>query len=365
MSKTKKKVKRSKQRSRARVVVKAMLEQTPAAVNEVRTTAATEMIAPARGKGIPAGLVEVTVKEPVPEGLIEEEIKGTHLKLLAMQDQSAIPTLEQRVAMAKRLNEVGPRLPRYVKNVISRNTTSIGELDMGKKNLAGLDPKEIQKAFDQENKESIEREKAAKKEAAKKAKEEEEKRKKEAVARKKLKTADVTPKANPKTAGGHNWVKQNLVSNKDGSDDYMCENEGCEKKFKRRGLGWNAPAGDCKGKTKGGKPAAKKKDVDPKAQVKGISSPPVKKKAGMEPGKVPPGGFTKDNKPSTSGELIRARIGEHKITDDAIAAEVRKLWPGRTTAVSDVRWNRSQMEKAGVKNVPEPVEGSTVPGKRK
>ncbi len=74
---------------------------------------------------------------------------------------------------------------------------------------------------------------------------------------------------------------------------------------------------------------------------------------------MPSGGFKAENKPATSGELIRARIFEHKMTDDAIAAEVRKLWPGRTTAVSDVRWNRAQMLKAGIKGVPDPVDGSS------
>jgi hypothetical protein len=34
-----------------------------------------------------------------------------------MEDPTKEPTLEQRVAMAKRLNEVGPFLPRYIKRV--------------------------------------------------------------------------------------------------------------------------------------------------------------------------------------------------------------------------------------------------------
>lgn len=61
--------------------------------------------------------------DPVPmsavaiEGLMEFAIHGTHLRLLAMTDPNAIPTLEQRVAIAKRLCEVGPFLPRYIKTV--------------------------------------------------------------------------------------------------------------------------------------------------------------------------------------------------------------------------------------------------------
>lgn len=70
---------------------------------------------------------------------------------------------------------------------------------------------------------------------------------------------------------------------------------------------------------------------------------------------VPAGGFTKANCPATSGELIRARIVERKLEDEAIAAEVRKLFEGRTTGVSDVRWNRAQMAKAGLQPPPPPV----------
>lgn len=281
---------------------KALLAYAPAAVEELRGNVVPESITTAKGKDIPKGLVEI-------------EVHGSAFKLLGMRNQAEIPTLDQRVAIARRLNEVGPKLPKYVKQVMMEPKPTIGAT-MGKTNPAGLDPKEIQKAFEQGNKETAAREKQMKKETAKKAKEDEARQKKEAAARKKLKASDVTPKPSKP------------------SDSIPL-----------------------KGKTK---------DIDPKAQVKGISSPPpAKPKAGMNPGAVPKGGFTKENKPTTSGELIRARIGEHKLTDDAIAAEVRKLWPGRTTAVSDVRWNRSQMQKAGVKSVPEPVEGSTVPGKRK
>jgi hypothetical protein len=313
MAKARKKAPRAKLKKIK--AAKALLENSPAAIDEVRATLAAEVIAPAKGEDIPKGLVEISVK-------------GTHLTLLGMQNQAAIPSMEQRLAIARRLNEVGPKLPRFVKEVITTKqqeqmntiTTSIGEQEMGKGKVAipgtGLTVKDIEKAHAANAKEVAAEEKRKKQEAAKKAKEEEEKRKKESAARKKLKAMDVSPKVKPKVAE--------------------------EKPAK-----------------------GKKKDVDPKVHIRGISSPPIKKKAGMEPTKVPAGGFTKQNKPATSGELIRARIGEHKLTDDAIAAEVRKLWPGRSTAVSDVRWNRSQMEKAGVKNVPEPVEGSTIPGKRK
>lgn len=60
-------------------------------------------------------------KEPISvtthEGLMDYKVEGTHLRLLAMVDPSATPTLEQRIAMAQRLAEVGPFLPRYIKSV--------------------------------------------------------------------------------------------------------------------------------------------------------------------------------------------------------------------------------------------------------
>lgn len=52
-----------------------------------------------------------------PEGLVEFEVSGTHLRLLAMVDSNATPTLAQRLAIARRLIEVGPKLPKYVKTI--------------------------------------------------------------------------------------------------------------------------------------------------------------------------------------------------------------------------------------------------------
>lgn len=54
------------------------------------------------------------------EGLMEYEVEGTHLRLLGMVDPSATPTLQQRVAIAKCLIEVGPRLPKYIKTIQAR-----------------------------------------------------------------------------------------------------------------------------------------------------------------------------------------------------------------------------------------------------
>ncbi len=311
--------------ARSRVVkgslAKALLEQAPAAVDAVRGS-------------VVATITQARPTEKIPKGLVEIAVNGSAYKLLGMQNQAATPTLEQRVAIARRLNEVGPKLPKYVKNVIQEKplhapvaaeategvTTQIGVPDMGKKTtVGGLNVKEIEKAFEQNRKEVEQREKEKKVQEAADKKAAEKKAKQESEARKKMKCKDVSPRT------------EHLS---------QAKREQLEKPVKG-------------------------KSQDPGAKVKGISSPPVRKAAGMTPAPVPKGGFTKDNRPATSGELIRSRIMEQKLTDDAIAAEVRKLWPGRTTAVSDVRWNRSQMQKAGVKNVPDPVEGSTVPAGRK
>jgi hypothetical protein len=104
-----------------------------------------------------------------------------------------------------------------------------------------------------------------------------------------------------------------------------------------------------------GKKMKKKKPEPGPAKPKAQVTVKNKNKAkSMQPVKVPPGGFNKTNKPGTSGELIRSRIVEHKLTDEQIATETRKLFEGRNTQVSDVRWNRGQMRKYGV-DAPDPV----------
>lgn len=50
----------------------------------------------------------------VPEGLIELEVRGTALRLLALPPGAGVPSMEQRLAMADRIIEVSPRLPRFV-----------------------------------------------------------------------------------------------------------------------------------------------------------------------------------------------------------------------------------------------------------
>lgn len=120
-----------------------------------------------------------------------------------------------------------------------------------------------------------------------------------------------------------------------------------------------------KKKVKEKKVAAVKEAKGGKKKPAAAAAAPAKPAAGKakakgrgitKPSAVPSGGFTAANKPATSGELIRARIMDpkNKMTDEQIAAEVRKLWPGRTTGVTDVRWNRAQMLKVGIA-APDPV----------
>lgn len=223
-------------------------------------------------------------------GLVEIPVKGTSLTLLGLPDPTATPaTMEQRVEMAKRLNEVGPRLPKYVQRYfnpelpgksvqeIVDHAFEFGEGQQKKKFTTQVDPKQ---AFEGALK--------------------------------------VIAKHDPQSAAAAALAG---------------------KKFKPAKVD-SSKAEKGKGKSAAPPPPPAKK------KGKGISPPQ----------KVPPGGFNKSNKPATSGELIRARIMEHKMTDEQIAAESRKLFEGRNTQVSDVRWNRGQMRKVGI-DAPDPVGG--------
>jgi hypothetical protein len=56
----------------------------------------------------------------------------------------------------------------------------------------------------------------------------------------------------------------------------------------------------------------------------------------------------------SSGELIRARVVEGKMTPDQIVAEVKKRFKGSTTKRSDVYWNRARLKAEGIK-LPKPA----------
>lgn len=249
-------------------------------------------------------------------GLVEVPIHGCVYSVVSLADPKATPTLEQRAEMAKRLVRIGPLLPKYIMSydpiTPERTVQSAIERSQLEAAVTPKEKRQLQKDFDANRKEVEAEEKKRKKEDAKKLKYQESEAKKIAARAKLAKKTDYTPDKH------HSGKEHN--------------NKGSAKSALAR--------------TAAGIPA--KKEAVAKAP---------KKAKNMTPMKVPSGGFNKDNRPATSGELIRARIFEQKLTDDAIAAEVRKLWPGRTTAVTDVRWNRGQMIAHGVKSVPDPVGG--------
>src|SRR4051812_459157 len=51
-------------------------------------------------------------------GLVEIPVRGSPYTVVGLADPKAEPSLEQRVEIAKRLNAVGPMLPRYIKHVV-------------------------------------------------------------------------------------------------------------------------------------------------------------------------------------------------------------------------------------------------------
>ena len=241
---------------------------------------------------------------PKPEleaaGLVEINVDKSTCVLIGMKNGSATPTLEQRCAIARRLIDVGPKLPKYIPTAgASSMAKKKASQEAAQEKAAGVigDPAEIQKAFEVNAAETKEHEAQQEKEAAQKQKEE----KAAAKTRKKAKAKITAPIPVMKT---------------------------------------EAPV------------AAKKKA----AAVPATAKTKKEKNPFVKPASVPSGGFTKDNKPATSGELIRSRIVEHKMTDEQIAAEVRKLWPGRTTKETDVRWNRSRLLENKIA-APDPVGG--------
>lgn len=50
----------------------------------------------------------------------------------------------------------------------------------------------------------------------------------------------------------------------------------------------------------------------------------------------------------TSGEMIRARLVEGKLSADQIIAEVHKKFKDSTAVKSDVYWNRGRLKKEGI-----------------
>jgi len=63
-----------------------------------------------------AEAINASIKD-VPDGVVEYEVTGTSFRLLGMAKPNETPTLAQRLAIARRLLEVGPKLPKYVKTI--------------------------------------------------------------------------------------------------------------------------------------------------------------------------------------------------------------------------------------------------------
>lgn len=76
------------------------------------------------------------------EGLMDYRVEGTHLRLLGLIDPNATPTLEQRVAIATRLLEVGPKLPKYVKTIEAKQPDLTNAEEELKKEKAAPKPTE-------------------------------------------------------------------------------------------------------------------------------------------------------------------------------------------------------------------------------
>lgn len=237
-------------------------------------------------------------------GLVEVEVRGTHLKLLAQADPNAAPpTLEQRYEMAKRLNEVGPLLPRYVKKVVKAdaanevraveeivNAGRRMETDMPKKQgVTGTAPSaaqvaEITKAHAENLKEVAQhdREKAAREAEEKKAKE-----KKEAAGKAARKAA-----------------KQKLEE---------------ERAAARKAAG--------KKKKPAAKPEPKKAEKKADAKKGDAKKAEPKKKGGI-------------------GNLICDLLKKGKATDDVLK-EVKKQFPKAATSAASIAWYRSKLRQEG------------------
>jgi hypothetical protein len=94
-------------------------------------------------------------------GLAEVPVAGTSLTLVGLKDEGAAPpTLAQRLEMARRLNEVGPKLPRYVKlinpDLPAKSVTDVinaakGELRMVKKPGKAKEPEVLAHMFHSTN----------------------------------------------------------------------------------------------------------------------------------------------------------------------------------------------------------------------
>ena len=97
--------------------LKKAKELAPSAEAIVNQIIDNPMVAEFTGTGHAIPLETTPISATKYEGLVEYEIKGTALRLVGLADPTQTPTDPQRVIMARRLVEVGPQLPKYVKGV--------------------------------------------------------------------------------------------------------------------------------------------------------------------------------------------------------------------------------------------------------
>lgn len=59
-------------------------------------------------------------------------------------------------------------------------------------------------------------------------------------------------------------------------------------------------------------------------------------------------GISRGKVPGSSGELIRARLVEGRLSTEDIIKEVHKRFKGSTAKASDVYWQRGRLKKEGI-----------------
>lgn len=260
-------------------------------------------------------------------GLEEVAVEGTHLRLIGLKDGKAKPTTEQRVEMAKRMVDVGPRLPKYVPQRIAvpapgaaPTTTNDGEASMAKSKLPkdpsipkgetpsgipGVSVEQVDASFEKNKKEYEAKQKKLAKEEAAKKKAEEDKLRAAAKARKK---------------GG----KAKLAND---ADKFLSP----EGKARVAKMSADSKAA-AKASKKGAKPDAKKKpDAAPKPG-----------KAGGKATAAPAAG----GKKASIGGLTQELLLAGKSTEEVLAG-IKKQFPNAKSSASTIGWYRSKMRSEG------------------
>ena len=103
------------------------------------------------GEQQPIPIEHEAISATIHEGLMEYRVHDTHLRLLGMADPSETPTVQQRAAMARRLIEVGPFLPKYIKGAQLISGKAISEAEAAESREAEADARERRKKLDRIN----------------------------------------------------------------------------------------------------------------------------------------------------------------------------------------------------------------------